>query len=147
MSSSISFWRVLVSVHLPFWRVFEKNGFPHCTGNTKEHLCSPLVFGRVRVAHLISFLCCVFGRVRIAHLISFLCCVFGRVCVAHLISFLCCVLFLFCLSLSCGCCVQCCQCLSIFSNVYSKHQARTPDFNLLLSLYTINIITQIIVSA
>jgi hypothetical protein len=23
-------WRVLVSVHSPFWRVFEKNGFPHC---------------------------------------------------------------------------------------------------------------------
>ena len=101
------------------------------TGNTKEHLGSPLAVGRVRVAYLISFLCCVFGRV----------------CVAHLISFLGCVLFLFCLSLSCGCCVQCCQCFSIFSNVYSKHQARTPDFNLLLSLYTINIITQIIVSA
>ena len=30
MASSISFWRVLVSVHSPFWRVFEKNGFPHC---------------------------------------------------------------------------------------------------------------------
>ena len=58
------------------------------TGSTKEHLCSPLVFGRVRVAHLISFLCCVFGRVCVAHLISFLCCVFGRVRVAHLISFL-----------------------------------------------------------
>jgi hypothetical protein len=29
MVSSISFWRVLVSVHSPFWRVFEKNGFPH----------------------------------------------------------------------------------------------------------------------
>jgi hypothetical protein len=83
-----------------------------------------------------NYLC---NNVDSIHLISFLCCVFGRVCVAHLISFLCCVLFLFCLSLSCGCCVQCCQCLSIFSNVYSKHQARTPDFNLLLSLYTINI--------
>ena len=22
-------WRVLVSVHSPFWLVFEKNGFPH----------------------------------------------------------------------------------------------------------------------
>ena len=30
LASSISFWRVLVSVHSPFWRVFEKNGFPHC---------------------------------------------------------------------------------------------------------------------
>jgi hypothetical protein len=30
MASSISFWRVLISVHSPFWRVFEKNGFPHC---------------------------------------------------------------------------------------------------------------------
>ena len=30
MASSISFWWVLVSVHSPFWRVFEKNGFPHC---------------------------------------------------------------------------------------------------------------------
>jgi hypothetical protein len=30
MASSISFWRVLVSVHSPFWRVFEKNGFPYC---------------------------------------------------------------------------------------------------------------------
>jgi hypothetical protein len=30
MASSISFWRVLVSVHSPFWQVFEKNGFPHC---------------------------------------------------------------------------------------------------------------------
>jgi hypothetical protein len=29
--SSISFWRVLISVHSPFWRVFEKYGFPHCT--------------------------------------------------------------------------------------------------------------------
>ena len=33
MASSNSFWRVLVSVHLPFWRVFEKNGFPHWSGN------------------------------------------------------------------------------------------------------------------
>jgi hypothetical protein len=31
MASSISFWQVLVSVHSPFWRVFEKNGFPHCS--------------------------------------------------------------------------------------------------------------------
>jgi len=30
MASSISFWRVLVSVHSSFWRVFEKNDFPHC---------------------------------------------------------------------------------------------------------------------
>ena len=30
MASSISFWRVLISVHSPFWRVFEKYGFPHC---------------------------------------------------------------------------------------------------------------------
>ena len=30
MASSISFWQVLVSVHSSFWRVFEKNGFPHC---------------------------------------------------------------------------------------------------------------------
>ena len=29
MASSISFWQVLVSVHWPFWRVLEKNGFPH----------------------------------------------------------------------------------------------------------------------
>ena len=30
MASSFSSWRVIVSVHSPFWRVFEKNGFPHC---------------------------------------------------------------------------------------------------------------------
>ena len=29
MTSSISFWWVLVLVHSPFWRVFEKNSFPH----------------------------------------------------------------------------------------------------------------------
>ena len=77
------------------------------TGSTKEHLCSPLVFGRVRVAYLISFLCCVFGRVRVAYLISFLCCVFGRVCVAYLISFLCCVFGRVCVAhlISFLCCV------------------------------------------
>jgi hypothetical protein len=26
-------WRVLVPVHSPFWRVFEKNGFPHCVSH------------------------------------------------------------------------------------------------------------------
>ena len=31
MASSFSSWRVIVSVHSPFWRVFEKNGFPHCS--------------------------------------------------------------------------------------------------------------------
>jgi hypothetical protein len=35
MVSSISFWRVLVSVHSPFWRVFEKNGFPHWSSTNK----------------------------------------------------------------------------------------------------------------
>jgi hypothetical protein len=30
MASSFSSWRVIDSVHSPFWRVFEKNGFPHC---------------------------------------------------------------------------------------------------------------------
>jgi hypothetical protein len=29
MTSSISFWWVLVLVHSPFWQVFEKNSFPH----------------------------------------------------------------------------------------------------------------------
>ena len=35
-----------------------------------------VVFGKVRVAHRFSFLCCVFGGVRVAHRFSFLCCVF-----------------------------------------------------------------------
>ena len=29
MTSSNSYWRVFVSVHSPFWRVFGKNCFPH----------------------------------------------------------------------------------------------------------------------
>ena len=36
MASSISFWRVLISVHSPFWRVFEKYGFPHCNSGSQE---------------------------------------------------------------------------------------------------------------
>ena len=35
MASSISFWRVLISAHSPFWRVFEKYGFPHCKSKFK----------------------------------------------------------------------------------------------------------------
>jgi hypothetical protein len=33
-----------------------------------------VVFDRIRVAHLFSFLCCVFCGVHVAHLFSFLCC-------------------------------------------------------------------------
>ena len=40
MASSISFWQVLISVHSPFWRVLEKNGFPHCNGTTIIHSCA-----------------------------------------------------------------------------------------------------------
>jgi hypothetical protein len=57
----------------------------------REHLGSLPVSGRVRIAHVFSFLCCVSGRVRIAHVFSFLCCVSGRVRIAHVFSFLCCV--------------------------------------------------------
>ena len=30
MASSFSSWRAIVALHSPFWRVFGKNGFPHC---------------------------------------------------------------------------------------------------------------------
>ena len=35
-----------------------------------------IVVGRVCVAHLFSFLCCVVGRVCVAHLFTFICCFF-----------------------------------------------------------------------
>jgi hypothetical protein len=49
MANSISFWRVLVSVHSPFWWVFEKNGFPHCWYTTSNNLvitsiCNETIF-------------------------------------------------------------------------------------------------------
>ena len=43
MESSFSSWRVIVSVHSPFWRVFGINGFPHCNNET-THLRGLLEF-------------------------------------------------------------------------------------------------------
>ena len=56
-----------------------------------NHMCSPLVSGRIRFAHLFSFLCC---------FIFILTCFF-------------CSVFLLFLSLSCVLCTQRCKCLSI----------------------------------
>ena len=51
-----------------------------------------VVFGRVRVVHRFSFLCCIFWWLRVTHRFSFLCCAFDGSVLFIVLVF--CVVFL-----------------------------------------------------
>ena len=69
---------------------------------------------------------------------------FGGFCIAHLSSFLCCLLF--CLSLSCVLCTQCCQFLWIVHSWLPLRISITFTTLIYLCLYILKIFQSILVS-